>query len=144
VIMESSLTPEHLQSKVREEIKKMFKKLVEDARKNRGQLPQLANQIGVERPQLYQYAKGSMPGADVLLAAFLRWDWSIEIRNPGATPSWCKFSVTNMDKESKKLKQQPVQLSLFDALNELDDHLEVLKKSVARAEAEIEKSLKRA
>ena len=49
-----------------------------------------------------------------------------------------------MDKESKKLKQQPVQLSLFDALTELDDHLEVLKKSVAKAEAEIEKSLKRA
>ena len=53
------------------------------------------------------------------------------------------FSLTEMDKESKKLKQ-PVQLSLFDALAELDDHLETLKKSVARAEAEIEKSLKRA
>ena len=52
--------------------------------------------------------------------------------------------MSDMDKESKKLKQQPVQLSLFDALTELDDNLELLKKSVARAEAEIEKSLNRA
>lgn len=141
--MESSLTPEQLQRKVREEIKKKFKDLVKDARKHRGQLHQLANQIGVERPQLYQYAEGSMPGADVLLAAFLRWDWTIEIRNLGATPAWCKFSVADMDKESRTLKQQPVQLSLFDALTELDDQLEVLKKTVTRAEVEIERSLKR-
>ena len=85
-----------------------------------------------------------MPAADVLLTAFLKWDWSIEIKSPGATPAWCQFSMTDMDKESKKLKQQPVQLSLFDALNELDEHLETLKKSVARAETEIAKSLKRA
>ena len=90
---------------------------------------------------LDNYAAGSMPAADVLLATFLRWDRTIEIRSPGATPAWCKFSMTDMDKESRKLKQQPIQLSLFDALTELDDHLEVLKKSVARAEAEIENLL---
>src|SRR5712671_1178913 len=131
--MESSLTPEDLQGKIREEIKKKFKDLVKEARKQRGQLSELANQIGVEYQMLDNYAKGSMPGADVLLAAFLRWDWTIEIRSPGATPAWCKFSMTDMDKESRKLKQQPLQLSLFDALTELDDHLEGLKKSVARA-----------
>ena len=142
--MESSLTAEELTSRVRDEIKKKFKKLVEEARKHRGQLSQLARQIGVPYQMLDNYAQGSMPAADVLLAAFLRWDWTVEIKSPGATPAWCKFSLTEMDKESKKLRQQPVQLSLFDALTELDDHLEVLKKSVARAEAEIEKSLKRA
>ena len=142
--MESSLTPEELTSKVRQEVKKKFKKLVEDARKQRGQLAVLASQIGVPYQMLDNYAQGSMPAADVLLTACLKWDWVIEIKSSGATPSWCKFSVTDMDKESKKLKHQPVQLSLFDALTELDDHLEVLKKSVARAEAEIEKSLKRA
>jgi len=85
-----------------------------------------------------------MPSADVLLAAFFEMDWTIEIKSPGATPAWCKFSLTEMDKESKKLRQQPIQLSLFDALTELDDQLEILRKSVARAEAEVEKSLKRA
>jgi len=142
--MESSLTPEEFTSKVREEVKKRFKKLVEEARKHRGQLSQLAKQIGVPYQMLDNYAQGSMPAADVLLATFLRWDWTLEIKSPGASPAWCRFSLTEMDKESKKLKQQPVQLSLFDALTELDDHLEVLKKSVAKAEAEIEKSLKRA
>jgi hypothetical protein len=142
--MESSLTPEELTSKVREEIKKKFKKLVEEARKHRGQLSQLAKQIGVPYQMLDNYAEGSMPAADVLLATFLRWDWTLAINSPGATPTWCKFSLTEMDKESKRLKQQPVQLSLFDALTDLDDHLAALKKSVARAEAEIEKSLKRA
>jgi hypothetical protein len=142
--MESSVTTEELTSKVREELKKKFKKLVADARKQHGRLSELASQIGVPYQMLDNYAGGSMPGADVLLAAFLRWDWTIEIRSPGATPAWCKFSMTDMDKESRKLKQQPVQLSLFDALTDLDDQLEVLKKSVARAEAEIEKSLKRA
>lgn len=142
--MDSSLTPEELRSKVREEIKKKFTQLVQEARKHRGQVSQLAKQIGVPYQMLDYYAQGSMPAADVLLATFLRWDWTVEIKNPGGTPAWCKFSLTEMDKESKKLKQQPVQLSLFDALTELDDHLEVLKKSVARAEAEIERSLKRA
>jgi hypothetical protein len=49
--------------------------------------------------------------------------------------------MSDIDKESKKLKQQPVQLSLFDALTELDDQLEILKKTVAKAESEIERSL---
>ena len=142
--MESSLTPEDLTNKIREEVKKKFGKLVEEARKHHGQLSQLANQIGVLYQMLDNYAQGSMPSADVLLTTFLKWDWTIEIRSPGATPSRCKFAMTDMDKESKKLKQHPVQLSLFDALTDLDGHLEVLKKSVARAEAEIEKSLKRA
>jgi hypothetical protein len=142
--MESSLTPEELRSKVREEIKKKFAQLVQEARKHRGQVSQLAKQIGVPYQMLDNYAQGSMPAADVLLATFLRWDWIVEIKNPSGTPAWCKFSLSEMDKESKKLKQQPVQLSLFDALTELDDNLEVLKKSVARAEAEIERSLKRA
>ena len=143
--MESTLTPEQVQSKVREQIKKKFADLLVVAKKPRGRLSQLASQIGVTRPQLYQYArKGSMPGADVILTAFLKWDWVIEIESPDATPSSCKFAMTGVDKESRKLKQQPVQLSLFDALAELDEQLEVLKKTVARAEAEVEKSLKRA
>jgi len=142
--MESSLTPEEFTKKVREEVKKKFKRLVDEARKHRGELSRLARQIGVPYQVLDDYAEGSMPSADVLLAAFLRWDWTIEIKSPGATPAWCKFSLTEMDKESKKLRQQPIQLSLFDALTELDDQLEILRKSVARAEAEVEKSLKRA
>src|SRR5579862_9042916 len=135
--METSLTPDELQAKIRKVVKQKFQDLVKQARTQRGLLSELAKQIGVKHSMLDQYADGSMPGADVLLTAFLKWDWSIRIESPGATPAWCEFSVGDMDKESKKLKRQPVQLSLFDALTELDDQLEVLKKSVARAESEI-------
>jgi hypothetical protein len=142
--MESSLTPEELQSKVREEISKKFSDLLAEAKNHRGQLSQLANQIGVRHQMLDNYAKGSMPGADVLLTAFLKWNWVIEIKNPGGTPAWCKFSMAEVEGEAKKLKQPAVQLSLFDALYELEDNLELLKKSVAKAGVELQKSLKRA
>lgn len=139
--METSLTPDELQAEIRRVIKQKFQALVKEARTRRGLLSQLAAQIGVKRTMLDQYAEGSMPGADVLLTAFLKWDWSIHIASPGDTPSWCEFSMSDPHKESKKLKRQPVQLSLFDALTELDGQLEILKKSVAKAESEIERSM---
>jgi hypothetical protein len=139
--METSLTPEEFQEKIAKVIAEKFRMLVRSARKRRGALTELAAQIGVKRTMLDQYADGSVPGADVLFTAFLKWDWSIRIESPGATPTWCEFRMSDIDKESKKLKQQPVQLSLFDALTELDEQLEVLKKTVAKAESEIERSL---
>lgn len=141
--METSLTPHEIQEKIAKAISERFRELVRNARKRRGALTELAAQLGVERPALDQYAVGSVPGADVLLTAFLKWDWIVRIENPGATPAWCEFSMIGLDKESQKFKRQPVQLSLFDALTELDEHLNVLKKSVAKAESEIERSLGR-
>jgi hypothetical protein len=46
--------------------------------------------------------------------------------------------------ESKKLKRQPLQLSLLDALTELDGILETVKKSMAKVESEIGRSLNKA
>jgi len=48
--------------------------------------------------------------------------------------------MTDIDRASRKLKRQPVQLALFDALGELDQRLDAVKKSVAKVELEIERS----
>src|SRR5713101_8486400 len=129
--METSLTPIQARTKIRKAIKEMFVDLLNQVRTSKGSLPEMAKQIGLTRQMLEQYADGSIPKADVLLTAFLKWDWTLKIDNPGGTPAWCEFAMSDLDKESKKLKRQPVQLSLFDALTELDGNLEVLKKSVA-------------
>jgi hypothetical protein len=118
--------------------------LVSDVRGTDGSLPEVAKQIGVTRQMLEQYADGSLPKADILLTAMLKWDWIVRIDNPDATPAWCEFSMSDVDKESKKLKRRPVQLSLLDALTELDGNLETLKKSVAKVESEIDRSLNKA
>jgi hypothetical protein len=52
--------------------------------------------------------------------------------------------MSDVDKESKKLKRRAVQISLLDALTELDGNLETLKKSVAKVESEIGRSLNKA
>jgi hypothetical protein len=141
--METSLTADQARTKLRKAIHANFEKLVSDVRTAKGSLPDVASQIGVTRQMLEQYAAGSLPKGDVLLAAFLKWDWFVRIDNPGGTPAWCEFAMSDLDKESKKLKRQPVQLSLFDALNELDQQLDAVKKSVAKVESELERSLGR-
>jgi hypothetical protein len=141
--METSLTPDQARSKFRKGVQAYFRKLVNDVRAADGSLPEVAKQIGVTRQMLEQYADGSLPKADVLLTAMLKWDWVIRVENPGATPAWCEFSMSDVDKESKKLKRQPLQLSLLDALSELDGQLDVVKKSVARVESEVDRSLGR-
>ena len=52
--------------------------------------------------------------------------------------------MSDVDRESKKLKRQPLQLLLLDGLTELDGSLETLKKSVAKVESEIGLSLNKA
>jgi hypothetical protein len=139
--METSLTPAQARARFCKAIQAYFRKLVSDVRIAGGSLPEVAKQIGVTRQMLEQYADGSLPKADVLLTAMLKWDWIVRIDNPDATPAWCEFSMSDVDKESKKLKRQPLQLSLLDALTELDGNLEMLKKSVAKVESEIGRSL---
>jgi hypothetical protein len=139
--METSLTPNDARAKFRKTIQAYFRRLVSEVRSADGSLPEVGKQIGVTRQMLEQYAAGSLPKADVLLTAMLKWDWIVRIDNPGATPAWCEFSMSDVDKESKKLKRQPLQLSLLDALTELDGQLDAVKKSVARVESEVERSL---
>jgi len=141
--METSLTPGQARAKIREAIKEKFVDLLNDVRTANGSLPDVAKQIGLTRQMLEQYAGGSLPKADVLLTAFLTWDWILRIDNRGGTPAWCEFAMCDLDRDSKKLKRHSVQLSLFEALEELDVQLEVLKKSVAKAESEIERSLQK-
>jgi hypothetical protein len=72
--------------------------------------------------------------------AFLKWDWVIKVENPGHTPGWFEFSLSDMEGGLTERKREPVQLSLFDALTDLDQNLEILKKTVGRVEVEIERA----
>ena len=90
---------------------------------------------------LDQYATGSVPKADVLIAAFLKWDWTIKIDNPAKEgPRWFEFALSDIDGGLKKRKPKPVQLSLFEALNDMGENIETLKKSVGRVELEVERA----
>lgn len=91
--------------------------------------------------RLPNYADGSIPEADVLLTAFLKWDWRVRIENTGGTPGWCEFGLSDVEGGIERRKAEPTQLSLFDALEDLDQSIDTLKKSVGRAEAEIRRAL---
>ena len=113
--MQTSLNPELLRAKIREAIRSKFSELVKNVKSGPGSLAAIAAQIGVRRQALDQYAEGSVPQGDVLLAAFLYWDWVIRIDDKGGKPSWCEFSISGIDGGVQQRKREPIQLSLFDA-----------------------------
>jgi hypothetical protein len=135
-----SLDPNEFRKQVRKEIKRQFEGLVNEIRKGTASLESVAAQIGVSRTMLPNYAKGSIPEADVLLTAFLRWDWRIRIEETGGTPEWCEFGLSDVAGGIERRKAEPTQLSLFDALGDLEQNIDTLKKSVGRAEAEIRRA----
>jgi len=141
--MHVSLTPQELRKEIRKNIKKKFGDLVKDVKKGNESLAGVAAQIGVSRTMLPNYANGSIPEGDVLLAAFLKWDWKIRIEDTGGSPSWCEFGLSDVAGGIERRKAEPTQLSLFDALEDLDQNIETLKKSVGRAEAEIQRAFGR-
>ena len=136
--MQTSLNPELLRAKIREAIRSKFSELVKNVKSGPGSLAAIAAQIGVRRQALDQYAEGSVPQGDVLLAAFLYWDWVIRIDDKGGKPSWCEFSISGIDGGVQQRKREPIQLSLFDALTDLNQNIDNVKKSVGRVEAEID------
>jgi hypothetical protein len=138
--METSLKADQFRSLVCAEIRRKFADLVKNVKSGPGSLSDMAAQLGVTRQALSQYAKKSVPQGDVLLTAFLKWDWSIRIENKGGTPAWCEFSISDVDGGVQRRKREPIQLSLFDALTDLDQDLETMKKSVGRVELEIERA----
>jgi len=138
--MKTSLSADQFRSMVRAEIRRMFADLVNTVKSGPGSLSDVAAQIGVRRQALSQYAEGSVPQGDVLLAAFLKWDWTIRIESKGGTPAWCEFSISDVDGGVQNRKRAPIQLSLFDALTGLDQDLQTMKKSVGRVELEIERA----
>lgn len=131
---------DQLRDLMRDEIKRKFADLVRGVKSGHGTLASVAAQIGVSRQALTQYADGSVPQSDVLLAAFLKWDWAVKIDNPGEGPAWFEFSISDMEGGTKRRKREPVQLSLFEALTEMDQNIETLKKSVGRVESEVERA----
>jgi transcriptional regulator with XRE-family HTH domain len=138
--METSLKADQFRSMVCAEIRRKFADLVKNVKSGPGSLSDMAAQLGVTRQALSQYAKKSVPQGDVLLTAFLKWDWSIRIENKGGTPAWCEFSISDVDGGVQRRKHEPIQLSLFDALTGLDQDLETMRKSVGRVELEIERA----
>ena len=138
--METSLKPDQLRASIRAEIQKKFAALVNKVKSGRGSLADVVAQIGVTRQALSQYAKGSVPQADVLLSAFLKWDLTVRIEDTDGTPDWCEFSISDVEGGVKRRRPEPIQLSLFDALTDFDQNLERLKKSVGRVESEIERA----
>jgi hypothetical protein len=138
--MDTSLKPDELRSNIRDVIQRKFAELVRNIKSGPGSLSAVAAQVGVTRQALGQYAEGSVPQADVLLAAFLKWDWAIKIENKSGTPAWCEFSISDIDGGVERRKPEPIQLSLFDALTDFDENIENLKKSAGRVELEIERA----
>jgi len=109
----------------------------------RGSLSEVAADLGVSRQALDQYANGSVPASDVLLMAFLKWGWVVKVEDHHGQPSWCEFSVSDMEGGVKTRKRAPVQLSLFDALTDLDQNMDTLKRSVGRVEFRDRKGLRK-
>lgn len=141
------LDPRKAREKLRKAIENEFLRLKEE---HRGELGRAAEQIGVERQQLQQWAKGVPVPADVLLMVFMKWGATIRMQDEQAKrgePSWWEFSMSGRDGGFHKPSPKPVQMSLFDALNELhEDNLEVkiLRKGVGRLELGLEIGFKKA
>jgi hypothetical protein len=138
--MQPSLNADQYRLRIRDAIQRKFIELVKGVKSGHGSLADVAAQLGVRRQALDQYASGSVPASDVLLMAFLQWDWTIRVDGHKGPPSWCDFSVSDMEGGIKRRKPEPVQLSLFDALTDLDQNMDTLKKSVGRVEFEVERA----
>jgi len=138
--MQRPLDADQYRRLLRNETQRKFSDLVNKVKSGKGSLSDVAAQIGVSRQALDQYAAGSVPASDVLLMAFLKWDWVIRVEDRHGHPSWCEFSVSDMEGGVKARKREPVQLSLFDALTDLDQNMDTLRKSVGRVEFEIKRA----
>jgi hypothetical protein len=138
--MQTPLNADQYRLRIRDAIQRKFIELVNGVKSGHGSLAEVAAQLGVRRQALDQYANGSVPASDVLLMAFLEWGWVIRVDGHKGQPSWCEFSVSDMEGGIKRRKPEPVQLSLFDALTELDQGMDTLKKSVGRVEFEVNRA----
>jgi transcriptional regulator with XRE-family HTH domain len=134
--------------------REMFRKAVEEEflrlkQARKGELRRAAMEIGVTRQQLQQWAKGVPVPADALLMAFMKWGVSLRVKDAQAKshePRWWEFSMSGRDGGFQKPRPSPVQMSLFDALNELqDDNVEVkiLRKAAGRLELGLEIGFKK-
>jgi hypothetical protein len=135
------LEPRQAREKLQKAIEEEFLRI---KNANDGRLGKAAGEIGVRRQQLQQWAKGVPAPADALLMAFLKWGVTVELHDErakqGEPKSW-KFSMSGWDGGYKKPIPKPVQLSLFDALQDLEDgdvEVKIRKKSAGRLELGVE------
>jgi transcriptional regulator with XRE-family HTH domain len=133
-------SPAQLRELIRGRIRAKFDEIVTSVKRGDGTLADAARQIGVTRQALSQYAQNSVPQSDVLLMALLKWGWTVRIENDGGEPEWFEFSLSGLAGGLMPKRPEPVQLSLFDALEDLDRNLATLRKSVGRVEAEVQKA----
>ena len=98
---------------------------------------------------MQQWAKGVPVPADALLMAFMKWGSIVRLDDEKARndePAWWEFSLSGRDGGFEKGRPKPAQMSLFDALEDLqDDHLEVKirKKRAGRLELSLEIGFKK-
>lgn len=140
------LDPKEAREKLRKAIAQEFLRAKNE---NKGQLERAAKELGLKRQQMQQYSRGVTIPADVLLMAFMKWGTNIHIQDEQARedePKWWRFSMSGRDGGIQKPHPVPVQMSLFDALHDLqDDSLEVkiLKKGPGRLELGLEIGFKK-
>jgi hypothetical protein len=104
------MLPIELRRRIRSAIQAKFRQAVTQIKAGPSSLKDFAAQIGVTRQALSAYADGSVPEADVLLAALLIWDWEIMIRDERYELGCRPF----------KLDGESTQLLLFDEPNDLE------------------------
>jgi len=146
------IDPSAFRERAREAIREKFRERMQEAKAADQPPEKVAKEIALSRTMLSNYdnkAKrkknkdvyAAMPGADVLLAALLKWDWTIKVENAGGTPGWFVFGLVDMEGGLASRPPAPAQLLLFEALTDLDQQIDSLKKTVGRAEVEVQRAL---
>jgi len=140
------LDPRQAREKLRKAIEAEFLRLKNE---NRGGLERAAKEIGVDRQQMQQWASGVPVPADVLLMAFMKWGSMVRIEDEPAKqgdPRWWVFSMSGRDGVLQRPRPQPVQMSLLDALTDLQEEnveVRILRKGAGRLELGVEIGFKR-
>ena len=118
-------------------------------REHNGQLGKYAQELGMERQQLQQYANKTIPPADALLMLFMKSGGNIRIEDENARigePKWWQFSMSGRDGGFNKPAPKPVQMSLFEAIHDLHEEnieVKILRKSAGRLELGVEIGFKK-
>lgn len=132
-------------SDARQKFKDAVKRAFADVVNNRkGELEAAGREIGSSRQALQQYADGGIPGADVLLTAFIIWEMVIRIEDPTAGPGetrWWECSMAQKQRRAQAPRREPEQLPLFQAIDDLEEQnleLKILRKGPTKIELGLE------
>jgi hypothetical protein len=135
------MTGAETRAECRKQIKAFFEQVVKE---RAGSLKIAGAELGVSRQAMEQYADGSIPGADVLLAAFVQWGIPVRIEDPASSSStrpWWECGMIRKSADRAKPTRQPEQLPLFRAIDDLDEQsvdVRILRKGPSRIELGVE------